>query len=50
MDFIFCEPNTYFHIFVAAAPEADESIPAFEDVTNGTTSATETSGDNWETG
>ena len=45
MDSIFCKPNAYFHIFVAAAAEADDPIPVFEDVTHCTTSAAETSGD-----
>ena len=42
INFIFYQPNKYFHIFVAADPEAGDPIPAFEDVTHG---ATETSGD-----
>ena len=44
IDFIIYEQNKYFHIFVDIAPEANDSIPAIEDVTNAATIATEISG------
>ena len=44
IDFIFYKQNKYFHNFIDIAPEANDPIPALEDVTNGATIATEISG------